>query len=123
MMRIVNVVLVVLMLAAATWTYGVKHEAQKNLAEIGKLERGIASEKDTIKLLKADWAYLSQPARLQKLIDLYNGELQLRPTEPEQIVHPQELPAPPPIENEDGIADIIAGTGTDNTTTGSVKGN
>jgi hypothetical protein len=123
MMRIVNIVLVVLMLGAATWTYNVKHEAERNLADIRALERKIALEKDTINLLKADWAYLSQPARLQKLSDLYAEELQLRPTEPQQIVHPDELPAPPVVPQSDGIAEIIAGEMPDTMTTGSVEGN
>ena len=123
MMRIINIVLVILMLGAATWTYNVKHEAERNLAEIRKLERKIALEKDTINLLKADWAYLSQPARLQTLADQYAEELQLRPTEPQQIVHPNELPAMPEIPQNDGIADIIASQMPDQLTTGSVEGN
>lgn len=123
MMRIVNAILVVLMLAAATWTYSVKHEAERNLAEIRNLESRIAFEKDTIDLLEADWAYLSQPARLQKLSDLYAEELQLRPTEPQQIVRPVELPAPPAVPSGDGIAEIIAGEMADPMTTGSVEGN
>ena len=122
MMRIVNIVLVILMLGAATWTYNVKHEAERNLAEIRKLERKIALEKDTINLLKADWAYLSQPARLQTLADRYTQELRLRPTEPQQIVHPDELPAPPVVPQNDGIADIIASEMPDTMTTGSVEG-
>jgi hypothetical protein len=111
------------MLAAATWTYSVKHSAEKSLAEIDELERRIALEKDTISLLDADWAFLSQPARLQKLSDLYAKELQLRPTEPTQIVHPQELPEPVVFPEGDAIADIIAGDPVDNRTTGSVEGN
>ncbi|GAB4355741.1 MAG: hypothetical protein Kow0026_15130 [Oricola sp.] len=122
MMRIINIVLVVLMLGAATWTYNVKHAAERNLAEIRKLERKIALEKNTIDLLKADWAYLSQPARIQKLADQYADELKLRPTEPQQIVHPNELPAPPLVPKDDGIAEIIAGEMPDTMTTGSVEG-
>ena len=123
MMRIVNIVLVVLMLGAATWTYNVKHAAQRDIAEIHSLEQRIKAEKDTISLLKADWAYLSQPARLQELSDLYAEELQLRPTEPEQVVHPNELPAAPEVPAGDGIAEIIAGEMPDSMTTGSVGGN
>lgn len=123
MMRIVNIVLIVLMLGAATWTYAVKYTAERNLAQIEDLERRIALEKETINLLEADWAYLSQPARLQTLTDLYGEELQLRQTEPRQIVHPQELPAPPAFPTGDGVADIIAGEMPDAMTTGSVGGN
>jgi hypothetical protein len=123
MMRIINIALVVLMLGAATWTYNVKHDAERNLKQIAELQRRIKLEKDTINLLHADWAYLSQPSRLQQLSDLYADQLHLRPTEPEQIVHPNELPAPPAVPAGDGIADIIAGEMPDSVTTGSVKGN
>ncbi|MFZ2102807.1 MAG: hypothetical protein WAU86_19810 [Oricola sp.] len=124
MMRVINIVLVVLMLGAATWTYNVKHTAERNLADIRDLEQRINLEKDTISLLEADWSLLDQPARLQALSDLYATELQLRPTEPRQIVHPNELPAPPEIPAGDGIADIIAGAAPDTSvTTGSVEGN
>ena len=123
MMRIFNIVLVVLMLGTATWTYNVKHNAERSLAEINALEQRIALEKDTISLLEADWAYLNQPSRLQTLSDLYAEELELRPTEATQLVYPEELPAAPVLPAGDPIADIIAGGATDDMTTGSVEGN
>lgn len=122
-MRIVNIVLIVLMLGAATWTYAVKYTAERRVAEIAELERRIGLEKETINLLEADWSYLSQPARLKTLSDLYGEELQLQQTEPRQIVHPQELPAAPELPMSDGVADIIAGSAPDPMTTGSVGGN
>ena len=123
MMRFINIGLAMLMLGAATWTYSVKHSAEKSLAEIRSLERSIALEKDTIDLLEADWAFLSQPARLQALADRYAEELQLQPTESQQVVFPHELPAPPILPIGDPVADIIAGGAADPMTTGSVEGN
>jgi len=123
MIRIVNIVLIVLMLGAATWTYAVKHRAERNVAEINELERRIKLEKESIDLLQADWAYLSQPSRLKTLADQYGEQLQLQQTEPQQIVHPNELPAAPEIPQNDGIADIIASQMPDQLTTGSVEGN
>ncbi len=52
----------------------------------------IKLEKDTIDLLRADWALLTQPNRLEKLIKTYDGELKLAPTDPTQLVQPIELP-------------------------------
>jgi hypothetical protein len=97
--------------------------AERNVAEINELERRIKLEKESIDLLRADWAYLSQPSRLQTLADQYGEQLQLQRTEPEQIVHPNELPAAPEIPQNDGIADIIASQMPDTLTTGSVEGN
>lgn len=92
MLRTLDVILIVLMTTAAAVTYTIKHEAELKLEEVKKLEAEIRLEKDTIDLLKADWALLTQPARLQKLIGLYQDELQLVPTESSQIIQPQELP-------------------------------
>ena len=61
------VALIALVIATATWTYSVKHESEQRLAEIRKLERLIALEHETIDLLRADWAHLSHPQRLQAL--------------------------------------------------------
>lgn len=97
MMRFINTMLVALMLGAATWTYHVKHESQRQLDEIHSLNSRIALEKDTIDLLEADWAYLSDPARLETLSEKYSEQLGLRPTDPTQIVHASELPAPPEV--------------------------
>lgn len=123
MIRIINIVLVALMLGAATWTYHVKHEAERQLTEIRDLESRIALEHDTIDLLEADWSYLSQPARLQTLSERYGQDLGLRPTKPQQIVNPSELPAMPEKQNGDAVADIIAGEIDTGLTTGSVGGN
>ena len=38
MIRIFNIALIALMLAAATWTYSVKHEAERRLADINRRE-------------------------------------------------------------------------------------
>lgn len=92
MLRTTDIILVVVMTAAATVTYSIKHRAELKLAEVRKIESEIRLEKDTIDLLKADWALLAQPNRLQRLIDNYNAELQLVPTASTQLAQPSELP-------------------------------
>lgn len=109
MMRWFNLVLLGLVVAAATWTYQVKHEAEVKLEEIRKLEKQIALEKDTIELLKADWAYLSHPSRVQALVERYKDELGLEVTGANQIIEPSELPGVPAVSPNDLIGDVIAG--------------
>ncbi len=101
MLRTFDIILVVVMTAAATVTYSIKHRAELKLEEVRKIESEIRLERDTIDLLKADWALLTQPNRLQRLVDLYQGELQLVPTASTQLAQPTELPmlkadVPPP---------------------------
>jgi hypothetical protein len=92
MLRTLDIILIVIMTAVAAVTYTIKHQAELKLEEVRKLEAEIKLERDTIDLLKADWALVTQPARLQKLIAAYQGELQLVPTESTQFTQPSELP-------------------------------
>lgn len=101
MLRTLDIVLIVVMTAAATVTYTIKHQAENKLEEVRRLEAEIKLEEDTIDLLRADWALLTQPNRLEKLVGLYQQDLQLSPTASTQIAQPQELPMlrselPPP---------------------------
>jgi hypothetical protein len=111
MLRSFDLVLIGIMTATAVVTYSIKHRADDKLSEVRRLESEIKLEKDTIDLLKADWALLTQPNRLHRLINVYNSELSLASTEPTQLAMPKELPMlksqlPQP---ETTIEDIIAG--------------
>ena len=92
MLRTLDIILIVIMTAVAAVTYTIKHQAELKLEEVRKLEAEIKLERDTIDLLKADWALLTQPSRLEKLIAAYQGELQLVPTESTQLTQASELP-------------------------------
>lgn len=92
MLRTLDIILIVVMTAVAAVTYTIKHQAELKLEEVRKLEAEIKLERDTIDLLRADWALLTQPSRLQKLIAAYQSELQLVPTESTQLTQPSELP-------------------------------
>lgn len=122
MWRLINIAMLAVVIAAATWTYSIKHKADEQLAEIRSLERKIALERETIELLKADWAHLSNPARLQELIEKYAEELGLDATAADQIISLSELPPPPVFDLGDAVGDIIAGEIDDAMTTGSVSG-
>lgn len=92
MLRTLDIILIVIMTAVAAVTYTIKHNAEEKLNSVRKLEAEIRLERDTIDLLKADWALLTQPNRLTKLITAYTTELQLVPTESTQLAKPSELP-------------------------------
>jgi hypothetical protein len=92
MLRTLDIILIVIMTAVAAVTYTIKHQAELKLEEVHKIEAEIRLERDTIDLLRADWALVTQPQRLQKLIAAYQTELQLLPTESTQVVQPSELP-------------------------------
>lgn len=123
MFRTTDVVLIAVMISAAAFTYNTKHQAENTLDTMRNLEEKVSIEKDTIDVLNADWSLLTQPNRLQKLVEIYHGELELEPVGAEQIVDADELPARPvdiqPFETKrlGGMAD---GGGVDQTTTGGI---
>lgn len=122
MFRTTDIVLIAVMVSAAAFTYTTKHEAENRLAENRKLERQIQLELDTIDVLKADWSLLTQPSRLQKLVEIYHSELQLEPVEAHQIVGLDELPIRP-VQIEDVSSERLGGmaeVGSDGIVTGGV---
>lgn len=122
MMRWINLAFLGLVVATATWTYQVKHQTEAKLDEIREIEKKIALERETIELLKADWAYLSHPSRLETLVKRYDTELGLQVPDSNQIIQVDELPDQPVFIPGDNIGDIIAGETNDEMTTGSIDG-
>ncbi|MDV4160909.1 cell division protein FtsL [Rhizobium leguminosarum] len=103
MLKTFDLVLIGVMTATAAVTYTIKHRAELKLEEVHRLEAEIKLEKDTIDLLKADWALQSQPNRLERLVKAYNDELKLQPTESTALVHAKELPM---LKSEVPVPDV-----------------
>lgn len=87
-----GLVFIALMAAAAVTTFHIKYSAEERLADIKKLEARIGVEENTIDLLNADWSLLTQPARLQVLVERNREELGLHLTEAHQMVRLHDLP-------------------------------
>lgn len=118
-------VLIAVMVSAAAFTYQTKHEAENELETVRKLEAQIRYEEDTIDLLKADWSLLTQPARLQRLAELYQTELPLQSAQARQFVGLEDIPEKPidipgaTSQAQGGMAQN--GAATDPTVTGGVS--
>ena len=116
-LRTFDFVLIGVMTAAAAVTYTIKHRAELKLEEVHRLESEIKLEKDTIELLKADWALQSQPNRLERLVNTYNDELKLQPTDSTALVHARELPM---LKAEVPVPDVTEAKADQKHTTGAV---
>lgn len=125
MLRTFDLIMIGAMAAAATVTYQIKHNTDEKVQDLRRIESEIKLEKDTIELLQADWALLTQPNRLEKLANVYHDELQLQQTDPNQLARVNELPmlksqVPPPKVADSGIIPRPLDKPTDQITTGSV---
>lgn len=121
MFRTTDTVLICVMLAAAAFTYSTKHDAENRYRELRKIEGQIRFEEDTINVLKADWSVLTQPKRLQALVEAYQEQLGLQPPDPRQFSHMAAIPTRK-LDVEDVLEERFGpASETDATATGSVK--
>jgi hypothetical protein len=81
------------LIASAGYVYGAKYRTIYASEQLVKMRHLIAKEKDAINLLRADYAHLARPDRLQALA---GSKLGLQPLALSQIATVDELPEAKP---------------------------
>lgn len=110
--RVLNVLALGALVGAAVTVYRIKYDATMHAEYAQKLKREITLETDAIATLKAEWAYLARPDRVQNFAIQH---LDLKPLAREQTVTLASLPArPAPV---DEIAKKLEALGLDSTDT------
>ena len=104
MFRLLNIVVVAALIGSAAWVYKIKFEATVQAESVAKLRREISRERDAIATLRAEWAQLNRPDRLQELSQRH---LKLRPIEGRQFDALANLPERPKPIVPPGTADPI----------------
>ena len=89
MIRILNVVAIFALVASAIYAYSIKYETMFRAETVAGLRVEIKQEQDKIGTLRADWANLIRPERVQGLADKL---LDLQPLALSQIVKVDALP-------------------------------
>jgi hypothetical protein len=90
-----------LIAAMAFWAYRVNYDTLAELDRVDALRAEIARERDAIRVLEAEWAWLNAPARLQRLVEAHADTLGLEPMRGERFGDVAEIPFPPePDETE-----------------------
>lgn len=70
----------------------IKHEVKEQEARLAELNRDIQRNQESIHVLKAEWSFLNDPARLRHLSEKYLG---MRVMSPNQIATLNSLPNSP----------------------------
>ena len=108
MMRIVHLMVVCAFVSAAAYVYKIKFEATVQAERVAKIRMEIRKERDMTAMLRAEWAKLDNPMRIQGLAQRH---LNLKPIDPSQIDQLDKLPERPaqivPPDTIDPIAAII----------------
>ena len=107
-MRLLHILVIGALVAAAAYVYEIKFESTLQAERLAKLRLEIRKERDAIATLRAEWAKLDNPARMQGLAQRH---LKLRPVDATQIDSFDKLPARPvegpPQDIDDPIGAII----------------
>ncbi len=93
MVRVLNVLAVAALIGSAIYAYTIKYETTFHAETIVKLQHAIKQEQDQIGTLRAEWAHLARPERIQALADRF---LDLQPIALNQIVRAEALPGKAP---------------------------
>jgi len=102
MLRLFNLLSILVLLGSAVYAYSIKYETSFRTEQIAKAKLEIKSEQDGINVLRAEWAFLTRPERVQKLSERY---LELEPLALAQIDSFASLPERLP--HADAIGDKL----------------
>lgn len=87
-MRLLNFCLVVLLVLATAYVYEIKFEATQRVTKVAEMRKEVRRERDAIAGLRAEYARLESPGRLESLA----RRLTLRPAELWQFDRLDNLP-------------------------------
>jgi hypothetical protein len=117
-MRFLHLCALALLIAAAAYVYEIKFESTLRAERVAKMRSDVRRERDAIAALRAEWATLENPARIQGLA---RRHLRLRPAEASQYDALDRMPERPPQVVQPPASDAIADVIEDlNPVTGSV---
>lgn len=103
--RLLNICVIVALVIAAAYVYDIKYQSTLRAERVAKLRHDLRRERDAIASLRAEWARLGNPRRIQTLAQRH---LQLKPFQTNQIDSLENLPMRPPQIVLPGTGDPIA---------------
>ena len=103
-MRIIHLLVIGVLVFAAAYVYRIKMESTSRTERVLRLNVEIREQRDAIAVLRADWARLDAPLRLQGLAERH---LALKPLTATQYDSLKNLPERPPSFAKPGAPDPI----------------
>ncbi len=121
-MRIIHFLVVGMLIFAAAYVYRIKMESTSRVERVQRLNAEIREQRDAIAVLRAEWAKLDAPLRLQGLAERHLG---LKPITAQQYDQLKNLPERPPNFTRDpdpigSMLNTIEASGDAGLITGSV---
>ena len=88
MIRFLNLIAICALIGSAGYAYSVKYESLSRYERLAKLKTQLKSERDALAVLKAEWALLNRPERLQAAV---NKHLDLQAMDVKQLARFSDL--------------------------------
>lgn len=92
-MRLLNILVIAALIAAASYVYKIKFDSTLQAERVAKMHLEIRKQRNAIASLRAEWAELETPGRIQGLAERH---LKLQPMQSNQIDTFDNLPPRPP---------------------------
>lgn len=92
MIRTLNIVFVCTSILALVGVYALKYSVSETAAEKSAIQRQIERQQADLSLLKADWAFLNQPANVAPIVARHVAELNLQNLAQDQFGRLEVLP-------------------------------
>jgi hypothetical protein len=93
-MRLLNILVICGLILAASVVYKIKFDSTLQAERVGKIAGELRRERNAVATLRAEWAKLDTPSRIQGLADRH---LALRPIAPSQFDNFDKLPERPAL--------------------------
>ena len=103
-MRVIHLFVIGMLVFAAAYVYRIKMESTERTERVLRLRAEIREQRDAIAVLRAEWARLDAPQRLQGLAERH---LPLKPLSATQYDSLKNLPERPPSPLRPGEPDPI----------------
>lgn len=107
MIRMLNIGLAVTSLIMLVGVYALKYQTVETANEKLDLERTIDRQRNELSLLKAEWAYLNQPAHIEPIVRRHAERLKLQVAEQNQFVHIEDIPMRPYEADSEGLTELL----------------
>ncbi len=106
-MRLLNILVICALVLAASLVYKIKFDSTLQAARVARLSGELRHEHDAIAVLRAQWARLDTPGRIQGLAERH---LALQPEKASQFSDFDDLPARPqsPLPGQDPIGALVS---------------
>jgi hypothetical protein len=104
MMRIIHLLVICALIFAASYVYRIKMESISRTERVQRLHAEVRAQRDAIAALRAEWAKLDSPKRLQGLAERHTS---LRPIEAHQYGELKDLPERSPTLINPNVPDPI----------------